>query len=367
MYQLLFLIHGMGAGARPADDPHWWTAVLADLRANAKAYGHATDFVTASPKAGQVLVVPLTYHEHFDDIRTKWTKDAGSEAEFVTLLRGLLDTAGANSASVRVPSWAASAGDFFWTHVLDVILYRYIADFTIPIRESIALQIATAWHQADIDNGEKTTVHVVSHSLGTAVLHDSICLLAKDPGFGPGTHLIRTMITCANVSSILANGFAPYSSLDRPTSAPPAPGGLTEAYYSFRHELDPIAAVHPFRGDQNGWPSSGYKDGIPIDVKDWNVHGYSHYFDNPIVHFRLFERIWVGENWAERLQKAIDKYRASPGTACPAAIAKARSDLRAILADQWPHANEIGLLELASRTMGVLSAARTACAAEAKP
>ena len=115
------------------------------------------------------------------------------------LLRALLDNAGANSASVRVPSWAANAGEFFWTHVLDVVLYEYIADFTIPIRESVALQIAKAWHQADIDNDERTVVHFVSHSLGTAVLHDSIGVLASDPGFGTGTRRIRTMLTAANV------------------------------------------------------------------------------------------------------------------------------------------------------------------------
>jgi hypothetical protein len=25
-----------------------------------------------------------------------------------------------------------SAGTFFWTHVLDVLLYRYVAEFTVP-------------------------------------------------------------------------------------------------------------------------------------------------------------------------------------------------------------------------------------------
>jgi hypothetical protein len=367
MYQLLFLIHGMGAGPRPANDPNWWTGLLADLRTSAKPYAHATDLVSSNPKAGQVLVVPLTYHEFFDDIRAKWTKDAGSEAAFVPLLRALLDNAGANDASLRVPSWAQSAGDFFWTHVLDVILYRYIADFTIPIRESVALQIAKAWHQADIDNDERTVVHFMAHSLGAGVLHDSIGVLASDPGFGTGTRRIRTMHTSANVSALLANGFPPYTSNDRPTSAPPAPGGLTEAYYSFRHELDPIAAVHPFRGDQNGWPASGYRDSIPIDVKDWNVHGFTHYLDNPSVHFRLFERLWAGEDWASRREPAIQRYRASPGTPCPSAIAQVRTDLRAILAAPWPPANEIGLLELAARTMGALAAARSACAIEVNP
>src|SRR5262245_46249093 len=72
MYQLLFLIHGMGAGARPANDPKWWTSVLAGIRKSAKTYSHDGDLVLSSPAAGQVLVVPLTYHGFFDDIRAQW-------------------------------------------------------------------------------------------------------------------------------------------------------------------------------------------------------------------------------------------------------------------------------------------------------
>jgi len=364
MYQLLFVIHGMGAGARPANDPKWWTGVVDGLRASAGDHGHANDLVEGTPEDGKILVVPLTYHQLFDDIRKKWTKEGGGEAAFTTLLRALLDQAGANSASVRVPSWASSAGEFFWTHVLDVILYRYIAEFTINIREVVALQIETAWHKADIDNDAPTPVHFISHSLGTAVLHDTLSMIAKMPGFGPGSHHIETSITCANVSAVLENGFPPYASPDRPSGVPPKPGGLARMFRSFRHELDPIATVHPFRGDLNGWPSLQYRDEVPVEVKDWNVHGYTHYLDNPMVHLTLFERMWDNENWDPRWGPAITKYRATPGTACPAAIAKARTDLRAILADQWPAANEIGLLELASRTMGVLAAARRACANE---
>jgi hypothetical protein len=368
VYQLLFLIHGMGAGERPTTDPDWWTDVVARLKDTARPFNHHGDFVTRAPKSGQVLVVPLTYHQEFDRIRAQWTQDAGGEAGFIPLLQAMLAKEGETPARDRVPKWVANAGRFFWTHVLDVVLYRYLSEFRTPIREGIAEQIAMAWHRADIDNatpdGGRTPVHFVAHSLGTSVLHDAISFLAGDPAYGPGTHRIGTMITCANVSAILETDFPAYASPDRPTGALPQPGGMTDAYFSFRHELDPIAAVHAFRGDLHGWPASGYRDTVPIDVKDWNVHGYTHYLDNPLVHLRLFEGLWDDEPWAERRDPAMVSYRASPGTPCPAAIAQARADLRAILADQWPSANALGLLELASRTVGVLGKARTACSVE---
>jgi len=73
---------------------------------------------------------------------------------------------------------------------------------------------------------------------------------------------------------------------------------MVATHRSFRHELDPIAAVKTFRGDLHGWPASGYADEVSTDVKDWNIHGYSHYLDNLIVHLRLFERLWPREAWA---------------------------------------------------------------------
>lgn len=361
MYQLLFVIHGMGAGARPANDPTWHTGVLDSLRASSKPHKHDADLVLSKPKAGQVLVVPLTYHQFFDDIRTKWTQQAGSEAGFLPLLKQLVFSD--PQAVAKLPGWVQSAGSFFWTHVLDVLLYRFVAEFTVPIRDEVATQIAEAWHKADIDNGANTTVHFVAHSLGTAVLHDSIATLASDPAFSPGTHLITSFITCANVSSILETNFPAYGSFDRPIDAAPPPDGMTAMAFSFRHELDPIAAVKTFRGDLHGWPASGYHDEVAIDVKDWNVHGYTHYLDNPISHLRLFGRLWPTEPWATRRDAAIQAYKASVGTPCPVAIAQARQQLKAILSAPLQE-TPTGFLDVVARTVGVFKDAKTACMQE---
>lgn len=364
MFKVLFLIHGMGAGARPSNDPHWHTDVVAGLRRNAKPFGHDKDLVLASPKAGQILVVPLTYHQFFDDIRTKWLAQSPSEVGWLPLLQGLAISD--PQALAKLPGWVATAGKFFWTHVLDVLLYRYVADFTVPIRDEIATQIAEAWHKADLDNGANTDVHFVAHSLGTSVLHDSIATLASEPSFGAGTHLISTIITCANVSSVLETNFGAYTSADRPIDAAPPPDGMTAMQYSYRHELDPIAAVKAFRGDLHGWPASGYHDEVPIDVKDWNVHGYSHYVDNPITHLRLFQRLWPKEPWAARRDPAIQAYKDSPGTPCPVAIAQARLELKAILNNPVPE-TPIGLLDVVAKVVGVFQDARSACEQESQP
>ena len=362
MYQLLFLIHGMGAGARPAGDPDWWPSVLDGIRRSAKPFKHDAKFVTSAPKAGQVLVVPLTYHQLFDQVRAQWAQQSPSEVGWLPLLQQL--AFGDPVAVAKLPGWAQGAGSFFWTHVLDVLLYRYVAEFTIPIRELIAEQIAEAWNRADLDNGTNTPVHFLAHSLGTAVLHDSIAFMGQDPAFGPGTHMISTVVTCANVSAVLENGFPPYDSIDRPIFAPPPPNGMTAMHYSFRHELDPIAeVVKTFRGDNHGWPTNGYRDEVAIDVKDWNVHGYSHYLDNPVVHLRLFERLFPTEPWAARREPAVAAYKSAPGKRCPLAIAAARQELDAVVSRPFAQTPD-GLIDAVVETVRVFQNARAACAQE---
>ena len=361
MYQLLFLIHGMGAGARPADDPKWQTDVIATLRGSAKQYKHDGDIVLSAPKPGQILVVPLTYHHIFDRVREAWSQQSGDDTGWIPLLEAL--AVSDPEVLAKLPTMVQAAGKFFWTHVLDVLLYRFVSDFTVPIREEIATQIAEAWHKADMDNGANTTVHFVAHSLGTAVLHDSIATLAQDPAFSPGTHLISTVITCANVSFVLETNFPAYRSADRPIDADPPPEGMTAMHYSFRHELDPIAAVKTFRGDLHGWPASGYHDEVPIDVKDWNVHGYDHYLENPVTHLRLFERLWPQEPWAQRRDGAIQTYKDTPGTPCPVSIARMRQELKKILSQPFPD-TPTGFLEVVARTVGVIQDAKTGCMQE---
>lgn len=358
MYQLLFVIHGMGAGARSPGEPPCWSDVLESLRRSAHHHGHADDFVLESPLPGQVLVVPLVYHDIFDSVRKDWeSSDPGNEG-WLPLLRELLS--GNPRVSSRLPGWARNAGGFFWTHVLDVLLYRLVAEYTVPARQRVAGQIAEAWQRADDENDASTPVHFLAHSLGTAVLHDSVSELGRMPAFGVGGRRITSMLTCANVSWALENGYPAYTSLDRPVQD----GGITAASLSFRHELDPIAeVVRTFRGDEHGWSPRGYRDRVLVEVKGWNVHDFVHYLDNPEVHLPLFERLWMDEPWRARYDDAMLRYRQSPGEPCPVAIALARQELAAIFATPVPQ-DLVGFLDVMARTCGVFLDARAACQRE---
>ena len=358
MYQLLFVIHGAGEGARPVGDPPWWTDVIDGLRQNADTYGHGADLVLHSPQAGQVLVVPLTYHDVFDSVRQRWQQTDPDEAGWLPLLQQLAFND--PDVAARLPSWVQTCGTLFWTNVLDVLLYRLIAEYTVPVRLQVAQQIAEPWARADDENDASTPVHFLAHSLGTAVLHDAISELGEMPAFGIGGRQITSTLTCANVSWALENGFPAYTSIDRPIQN----GGLTAASLSFRHELDPIAeVVKTFRGDEHGWSPRGYADRVLVEVKDWDVHAFGHYLDNPEVHLPLFERLWMTEAWRARRDDAMLRYRLQPGRRCPAAIAQARHDLAAVFSKPVSSSAE-GFLDVMARTYGVFTHARAACGQE---
>src|SRR5947199_10469809 len=130
MYRLLFVIHGMGAGERPANDLDWSAGLIKEIGVRAKRYGRDKDFVTSDPKKDQVLVVPLSYHKYFDGIRKNWKQQSGTESGWMPLLQQL---AFSDPATIpKIPGWVQGAGSFFWPHVLDVLLYCFVpTGFTV--------------------------------------------------------------------------------------------------------------------------------------------------------------------------------------------------------------------------------------------
>lgn len=363
MYQLLFIIHGMGAGAAKPGDPHWSESVLTAIKKAAKPFNHDTHFVLANPKAGDVLVTPISYFGFFDKIRKQWDDQSHDAGVWLQQLKVLPDLDA--GAKAKLPGWVADAGDFFWTHVLDVILYRFVpTDFTIPIRIEIARQVATARQRADAANGTLTPVHFVSHSLGTAVLHDSLCYLSTKPGFDPKTSAIDSLVTLANVSGILETDYPVYGSADRPGTAPLPPDGLTDAFLSFRHECDPFTCVRQFRGDKSGWSGGGYADDVTKCIKEWNVHGFVHYLNDPQTHMELFRRLWPVEPWPARKAAAIAAYPASPGKPCPVALANLRTELRAIIAAAQSQGDVMHFIDVVIKAINAFKSAEEACKQE---
>jgi alpha-beta hydrolase superfamily lysophospholipase len=119
-----------------------------------------------------------------------------------------------------------------------------IHEFTVPIRDQVATQIAEALHKADLENGANTPVHFVAHSLGSAVLHDSIATLAEDPAFSPGTHEITSIVASSLARAIAARSSSTSSAAIARQQVMWQPRTGWRSLYSTRSEVSPSRSVN---------------------------------------------------------------------------------------------------------------------------
>src|SRR5204862_351172 len=72
--------------------------------------------------------------------------------------------------------------EYFWTHLLDVLLWCGLAQAREAVIAAVAEQLVDGLVTA-IDSGARA--HIVAHSLGTSVVHDTLLCLT-DPKYASG-------------------------------------------------------------------------------------------------------------------------------------------------------------------------------------
>lgn len=296
---VLFCIHGMGEHGED-----WHEAGIKVLRAAFSEYELIAELdfdETFDP-------VPLVYDDILAGARARANADF---AAFRGAVLGDLSNAG-EAARGEVESrldgigQLIGAGDdgFLWTHVLDVVLYRFARTMRMGIDVSIAEKL-----MGKLAGGGHASWSVLAHSLGTSVAHNVLNSL-YNTGFpnAPGGPLepldpvetrCRTLAMIANVSRVLQRqGAKVYESRVRPGSA--TAGRLCAYYLNARHKLDPFTVVRPF--DPDVWPDAvtfnrdryqalrpGHIRFSPSGLR--RVHDFDHYLMNPRVHVPLFRSI----------------------------------------------------------------------------
>lgn len=314
--RVLMAVHGMGV-----HEPGWEQEVRAKLEEVAGRYRAFRDDPTALWQ--ELRLVPVGYDDLLRDTLAEWRTTAGGVLEFVraTELVGAPDL-----------SWLQALADedpgFFWTHASDVVIYRFFRLQRAAIQASVAKQILDAVPQAPARDFDRCVV--MAHSLGTAVAHDALHLLATRPlagmpsAFGALDARFAGIWMLANTSRLLQTDDAKaYESVVHggPRSSPSTNCGL---FRSVSHELDPICI--PRRFDPVGW-SVRYNQILALDhLRDWNVHGWTHYLDNPRVHVPLLN-LALGRNAVAPSEavKAVDAYERFGGRL------KALADVQAVL------------------------------------
>jgi hypothetical protein len=267
MPDVVFLVHGMGLF-----DDKWELPIVGQLR----------DFCDTYSKPGKgdfderFKFIGINYSELFKDILTTWANEKKD-------IESLAAQVGAEQVG-KLESWIADENavekNFFWSHAFDVITYRLLP----TVRDAVQVRVASQLYDGIKDLPPESDWSVIAHSLGTAVIHDTLESWYTQSLGGGGTlgdrskPLLLQMV--ANVSRILQNRSDVFNSDVRP-------GAGCDFYFTQVHPLDPFTLIKPFLPAQ--WPGPPHPERYYHTMLDHdfiqqaNIHDLAHYLRHPKV------------------------------------------------------------------------------------
>jgi hypothetical protein len=288
-------------------DAGWAGSLKQEIRKSFDAYQK----LKASGIAGSFDFVELVYDDVFEEWRKMWKDDAAAAAAAMTKLGLDGGVAGKLVSLANAPT-----GDsFFQTHVLDVVLYRYVRQIREQVDETLRDRILG--HLNAFPQGQLPQWSAIAHSLGTSVLHNTLVGMFTQPVDQPGggvhlgdAYMPAFLFMVANVSKVLWNlGGDFYAGPVKPHVAETM--GMCWRYCNFRHLLDPVPAVDPFDPPGPWFPPHIDRKRVYADVElpkddiqNLNVHGLLHYWSHPLVHVEIINTLTRAPELIE--QKEID-------------------------------------------------------------
>lgn len=274
----LFLVHGMG---KP-DDAMFkeWEDLLSRLYGTyAPAGEHFADVFNC---------IPINYDKLFEAQRDTWSNQIN------TILTGVSQLPGPTPTKGDLES--LTDDNFFTTHIMDVLLYRFAPLVAAQVRDEVVKCILEGIKDGTPPGGK---VSIIAYSLGTAVVHDAINVMYNT--VSGGTPLLttdqfrfRAIAQLANVSRTLETKWDAYKPYVRP-GVRSSPDGryCARAMLSASHRWDPLVSLRRFSPDEN-WPDAHavakkrFVLAEPGIIQHWNTHAFEHYVSNPRVHIPLF-------------------------------------------------------------------------------
>ena len=349
--RLLFVVHGMGVHGQD-----WSTAIIAKLNDVASRY----EILNGRRFDEAVTIVPIGYDGEFTRHLEVWDRSSTKLEEF------------AREQQIQLPSglidWLRGASEteknFFWSHVVDVVLYRFFRLVATPVRLQVMTQITTTLAAA-MHNGVVVQASVLAHSLGTAVVHDALAALGSVPfdaseAFMVGRFRFENIFMVANVGRILETTPGCYESCLHPISRNPA-AAYCARYYNFRHALDPFPAVRAF--EPADWGTDFITPAQPLDhLYDFNVHGLDHYLEHPAVHIAFINGMFGRIIKKDVERAAIAAFpRVPPNHPCPQKLLEAQARFRELVAALRGSDDPLDMVKTGARFFAAAKEARNAC------
>ena len=303
----LILVHGMGQ--------HTADSFKNDFNNACKnAFSLYPDF-SGKTAEDYVEIISVGYNDIFDKQREKIAERSNPVLDYLKAMPEMTDNLATDL--IRELTGIESSfddDDFFLTHWLDVIFYRFTTlgeNVRIRVAKEIAKAVGTA-------NGGSSNVHVLGHSLGTAVVHDTLAKLYSDEyeigdeNLDVVMHKLGSLHLVANTSRLLQSFVDVDKSVVKPGS-----GGCTLRYYEYRHTLDPITWPKSFDPTDNGdWISNSswhFKRYFlhrltSVTSEHGNTHSINHYVLNPKTHLEIFKRVFGLTLTEEQIQEGHENY-----------------------------------------------------------
>lgn len=344
----LFLFHGMGVHGGD------WAKSVVDALVEAST-GFA--YFSHRPLLDRLEIVPVRYDDVFQGYLDDWDRSASA----------LAGSAQGQALDVTdLVTWLTETNEteknFFWSHVVDVVMYRFFPQIRGEVRARVMSQLAS---RIELARQRGSRYSVLAHSLGTAVAHDSLHLLGTERLAGstalhPPATRFDNLFALSNVSRCLRCE-APdvYRSIVKP-----GPSDSAESYlgslHNFRNDYDPFSAVLPFAAEWDG--VEGYHHHWVSHVRGWNVHGYEHYLHHPLVHGRIFQALFGAANILSTeiaMKAAVYKDAVDPASPCHTEYLALEQALKTLV-DKFKDKDAPSIVELAQLVTETLSAGNAA-------
>ena len=284
----VLIVHGMGQ----VDEEEFKNAFIADLKSTFSSY---TKVKGADPTDFANFEV-IYYSDIFDEHREQLADRARDLEERLSSL-GDLDRNWVEEAAREISRVETEIDDddFFKTHFLDVIYYRYtMLGERVRIRAAKKIAEAIQTHDAGSQG-----VHIIAHSLGTSVTHDTLANVytggVENEHLSAQGHKLASVHFIANVSRILESAVNVRQSVVKPGEY-----GCTNVFWQYRHEFDPFTLPRffkPKRGEHwisdDLWDDGNYRlfEFSNILGDKSHPHALCHFIANPDVHQSIIEQV----------------------------------------------------------------------------
>ena len=280
---VIFLIHGMGTFTKG------WSE---DTQKQISSLYATYNISKQLPFDELFRFEEITYNGRFDTLRKQW-KDSAAAVLKELKKGGLPDAAANDLANTEAGS---TTEEFFGSHVLDVLLYRFIPQVAEEARALVAKRIQDV---ISPKTGDLPRWSVIAHSLGTSVTHDSLHAMFTQQVNGRtllGLTKAQAVVMVANVSRVLEQDTVDvYKSVVHPGLFE---NGICDNYVNVFHEWDPFPRPKAFRPLAD-WPDVATRQSRPerfvsaaINAfQHKNVHALSHYLSDPKTHVPIFRAL----------------------------------------------------------------------------